>query len=59
VQKRTYVGAYEAMATGYCDVDWAKEHHDYWYEDMISGKDPDPDVEEGSQAQCEQAAAPG
>lgn len=25
-------GAFEAMATGYCDANWAKEHHDLWYE---------------------------
>jgi formate dehydrogenase subunit gamma len=52
-------GAYEAMATGYCDVNWAKAHHDHWYQDMISGKDPHADVEEGSQPQREQPAAPG
>ncbi len=27
-------GAYEAMRTGYCDENWAKEHHDLWYEDL-------------------------
>ncbi len=53
-------GAYEAMATGYCDANWAKEHHDHWYEDMMSGKDPHSDLHEGgSQAQREQPAAPG
>ncbi|MDA9982348.1 formate dehydrogenase subunit gamma [Gammaproteobacteria bacterium] len=25
-------GAFEGMATGYCDANWAKEHHDLWYE---------------------------
>ncbi|RTZ65484.1 MAG: formate dehydrogenase subunit gamma [Aquificaceae bacterium] len=27
-------GAYEAMKTGYCDENWAKEHHDLWYADL-------------------------
>jgi formate dehydrogenase subunit gamma len=27
-------GAFEIMVTGYCDENWAKEHHDLWYEDM-------------------------
>ena len=52
-------GAYETMATGYCDANWAKEHHDYWYQDMISGRDPHADVEEGAQPQREQPATPG
>lgn len=52
-------GAYEAMATGYCDANWAKEHHDHWYQDMISGRDPHSDIEEGVQPQREQPATPG
>jgi formate dehydrogenase subunit gamma len=28
-------GAFEAMQTGYCDANWAKEHHDLWYEEML------------------------
>ena len=27
-------GAYSAMRTGYVDETWAKEHHQYWYEEM-------------------------
>lgn len=27
-------GAFEAMRTGECDSNWAKEHHDLWYEDL-------------------------
>ncbi len=27
-------GAYEPMRTGYCDENWAKEHHDLWYADL-------------------------
>jgi len=29
-------GEYEAMRTGYVDETWAKEHHDYWYQDEIA-----------------------
>ncbi|MGB1310301.1 MAG: formate dehydrogenase subunit gamma [Leucothrix sp.] len=28
-------GAFEVMQTGYCDANWAKEHHDVWYDEMI------------------------
>lgn len=31
-------GAYDAMRHGYVDEAWAKEHHQYWYEDVKSGK---------------------
>ena len=27
-------GAFEAMKTGECDSNWAKEHHDLWYEEL-------------------------
>lgn len=27
-------GAFEVMQTGYCDTNWAKEHHDLWYENV-------------------------
>src|SRR5216684_327402 len=27
-------GALEGMATGYVDVNWAKQHHDLWYEEL-------------------------
>jgi formate dehydrogenase subunit gamma len=33
-------GAYTAMRTGYVDERWAKEHHEYWYEDIAAGKIP-------------------
>jgi formate dehydrogenase subunit gamma len=33
-------GAYTAMRTGYVDETWAKEHHQYWYEDVKAGKIP-------------------
>jgi formate dehydrogenase subunit gamma len=38
------VGAYDAMATGYVDETWAREHHEYWYNDIKSGRIPS-DVE--------------
>ena len=31
-------GAWDAMRTGYVDETWAKEHHEYWYNDVKSGK---------------------
>ena len=33
-------GAYQAMRTGYVDEAWAKEHHEYWYDDIKAGKVP-------------------
>ncbi len=33
-------GAYEGMKTGYVDETWAKEHHEYWYDDVKAGKIP-------------------
>ena len=31
-------GAYDAMRHGYVDEAWAREHHEYWYNDIKSGK---------------------
>jgi formate dehydrogenase subunit gamma len=31
-------GAYASMRTGYVDEIWAKEHHEYWYDEVKSGK---------------------
>jgi formate dehydrogenase subunit gamma len=28
------------MRYGYVDETWAKEHHEYWYNDVMSGKVP-------------------
>jgi formate dehydrogenase subunit gamma len=33
-------GAFKAMGTGYVDETWAKEHHEYWYDDVKAGKIP-------------------
>jgi formate dehydrogenase subunit gamma len=32
-------GAFEAMATGDVDLNWAKEHHDVWLEEQLRKKD--------------------
>ncbi|MDQ5770709.1 formate dehydrogenase subunit gamma [Thiothrix subterranea] len=37
-------GAFEVMQTGYCDANWAKEHHDEWYAEMQQAGE----IEEGS-----------
>ena len=29
-------GAYEAMRTGYVDEVWAREHHEYWYQETMA-----------------------
>jgi formate dehydrogenase subunit gamma len=33
-------GAYQAMRTGWVDEAWAKEHHEYWYDDIKAGRIP-------------------
>jgi formate dehydrogenase subunit gamma len=33
-------GAFEAMATGDVDLNWAKEHHDLWLEEQLSKEPP-------------------
>ena len=33
-------GSYSAMRTGYVDEAWAREHHQYWYDDVKAGKVP-------------------
>jgi formate dehydrogenase subunit gamma len=33
-------GALDAMRTGYVDETWAREHHEYWYNDVKPGKVP-------------------
>jgi formate dehydrogenase subunit gamma len=42
-------GAYDGMRYGYVDEEWAKEHHEYWYNDIKAGKIP-ADVEGGGGA---------
>jgi formate dehydrogenase subunit gamma len=43
-------GAYNAMRTGYVDETWAKEHHEYWYDDVKAGKIPSQRSSESSPA---------
>jgi formate dehydrogenase subunit gamma len=31
-------GAFDAMKTGYVDETWAREHHEYWYNEVKSGR---------------------
>ena len=31
-------GAWEAMRYGYVDETWAREHHEYWYNDVMAGR---------------------
>lgn len=33
-------GALDAMKEGYVDETWAREHHEYWYEDIKAGRIP-------------------
>lgn len=37
---------FEVMKTGYCDSNWAKEHHDLWYEKVKDSAEPVPTGEE-------------
>jgi formate dehydrogenase subunit gamma len=30
-------GSFKSMKTGYVDETWAKEHHQYWYEEIRAG----------------------
>lgn len=41
-------GAYEAMRNGYVDDTWAKEHHELWYDDVVSGRVPRVRTKEGA-----------
>jgi formate dehydrogenase subunit gamma len=47
-------GAYEAMRNGYVDETWAREHAEYWYDDVKAGKRALPSGTPGAPA----AAAP-
>jgi len=48
-------GAFDAMKTGHVDEAWAKQHHEYWYDDVKSGKIP---AQRSSQGGSPAAAAP-
>jgi formate dehydrogenase subunit gamma len=42
------VGALDAMRTGYVDETWAKEHHEYWYNDVKAGRIPSTTAEDAA-----------
>ena len=37
-------GAYRAMRNGYVTVEWAKHHHELWYNDVKAGKVPESPI---------------
>ena len=41
-------GALEGMTTGYVDENWAKQHHDQWYEEIRHGGDTARTAEAGT-----------
>ena len=43
-------GAYEAMRNGYVDESWAREHAQYWYDDVKAGRRELPSGEPGAAA---------
>ena len=47
--------AYKGMRTGYVDETWAKEHHEFWYDDVKAGKIPAQRSEPAATAQPAQA----
>jgi formate dehydrogenase subunit gamma len=32
-------GGFESMQTGYCDENWAKQHHNLWYQEITEKED--------------------
>ena len=48
-------GAYEAMRDGYVDETWAREHAQYWYEDVKAGR---RELPSGAPGAASAAAAP-
>jgi len=48
-------GAFSAMRTGYVDETWAKEHHEYWYDDVKAGHIPAQRTEPAPPSQTIQA----
>jgi formate dehydrogenase subunit gamma len=41
-------GTFEVMQTGYCDSNWASEHHDLWYEEVQQGGSPSAESKQQS-----------
>ena len=48
-------GAFEAMQTGECDSNWAKEHHDIWYQELQQQGDLTIDNQASSNSSNESA----
>ena len=46
-------GAFEAMATGEVDLNWAKEHHDLWLEEQLTKERLAPQSGQSSAAPAE------
>lgn len=51
-------GALETMTTGYCDANWAKEHHDEWYEEVKDTAEPVPPEDSSRQQGTPGQASP-
>ena len=43
-------GTFEVMQTGYCDSNWAKDHHDLWYEKVKDSQAEASPQEQSSEA---------
>lgn len=48
-------GAYGGMRTGYVDETWAKEHHEFWYDDVKAGHIPAQRTQPAAPSQTVQA----
>lgn len=53
-------GAFEGMATGYVSEEWAKQHHDLWYDKMVAkGKVVEPGDAQAADAKFARPDAAG
>ena len=52
-------GTFEVMKTGYCDSNWAKDHHDIWYEKVKGGGEPAPQDSAETNPDSEQRGSTG
>ncbi|HUV21940.1 MAG TPA: formate dehydrogenase subunit gamma [Gammaproteobacteria bacterium] len=50
-------GTFEVMQTGYCDSNWAREHHDLWYEEVKDSAEPVPEQQAGARREESTGAA--
>ena len=50
-------GSLEAMTTGYVDVNWAKQHHDRWYEEVAGSAEHVTDQQSAGDVPGEPTAA--